>query len=73
MDCSVLGFSSMAFSSQEYQSALQFPAPGDLPNQRIEPRSATLQVYSLSDLLNPGIKPESLALQVDSLPAELPG
>ena len=66
------GSSSMAFSRQEYQSGLPFPAPGDLPNPRIEPKSATLKVNSLSDLLNPGVKPGSLALQLDSLPAEVP-
>ena len=67
------GSSSMAFSRQEYWSGPSFPAPGDLPNPRIELSSATLQVDSLSDLLNPGIEPGSLALQVDSLRAELPG
>ena len=38
---------SMEFSRQEYWSGLPFPSPGDLPNQRIEPRSPTLQVDSL--------------------------
>ena len=39
----------MEFSRQEYQSGLQFPSPGDLPNPGIEPRSPTLLVGSLPD------------------------
>ena len=38
---------SMGFSRQEYWSELPFPAPGDLPYPRIEPRSPALQVDSL--------------------------
>ena len=38
---------SMGFSRQEYWSGLPFPAPGDLPNPRIEPRSPALQEGSL--------------------------
>ena len=37
----------MGFSRPEYWSGQPFPSPGDLPNQRIEPRSPTLQVDSL--------------------------
>ena len=39
--------SSMGFSSQEYQSGLLFPSPGDLPNTGIEPRSPALQAEAL--------------------------
>ena len=38
---------SMEFSRQEYWSGLPFPAPGDLPNPGIEPRSPSLQSNSL--------------------------
>ena len=31
----------MRFSRQEYRSALPFPPPGDLPDQRVEPTSLT--------------------------------
>ena len=34
---------SMGLSRQEYWSGLPFPPPGDLTNQRIEPRSPALQ------------------------------
>ena len=37
----------MEFSRQEYWSRLPFPAPGDLPNPGIEPRSIALQADSL--------------------------
>ena len=37
----------MEFSRQKYRSRLPFPSPGDLPNSRIEPGSAALQVDSL--------------------------
>ena len=37
----------MGFSRQEYWNRLSCPAPGDLPNPGIEPRSPTLQVDSL--------------------------
>ena len=40
---------SMGFSRQEYWSRLPFPAPGDLPNPRIKPRSPTLHSDSLPD------------------------
>ena len=46
---------SMGFSRQEYQSGLPFPAPGDLPNPGIEPRSPTLQADTL--LSEPAGKP----------------
>ena len=32
----------MGFSSQEYQSGLPFPPPGDLPDSGIEPESSAL-------------------------------
>ena len=35
------------FFRQEYWSGLSCPPPGDLPNQRIKPRSPTLQMDSL--------------------------
>ena len=38
---------SMGFFRQEYWSGLPFPAPGDLPNPGIKPRSPTLQADSL--------------------------
>ena len=38
---------SMEFSRQESWSGLPFPAPGDLPDPGIEPRSPTLEVDSL--------------------------
>ena len=38
---------SMGFSRQEYWSELPFPAPGDLPNPEIKPRSPELQADSL--------------------------
>ena len=38
---------SMEFSRQEYWSGEQFSSPGDLPDPGIEPRSPTLQAYSL--------------------------
>ena len=38
---------SMGFHRQEYWSALPCPPPGNLPDPGIEPRSPTLQAYSL--------------------------
>ena len=38
---------SMGFFRQEYWSGLPFPAPGDLPNPGVEPRSPTLQADTL--------------------------
>ena len=38
---------SMGFLRQEYWSLLSFPAPGDLPDPRIEPMSPALQADSL--------------------------
>ena len=38
---------SMGFSRPEYWSGLPFPAPGDLPDPGIEPRSPVLQSDSL--------------------------
>jgi len=32
----------MAFSGQEYWSALPFPTPGDLPDRAIQPKSCLL-------------------------------
>ena len=37
----------MGFSRQEYWGGLPFPAPGDLPDPRIEPRSHAWQADSL--------------------------
>jgi len=37
----------MGFSRQEYWSGLPFPAPGDLPDPGIKPRSPALQADSL--------------------------
>ena len=48
---------SMEFSRQEYWSGLPFPAPGDLPNPRIEPGSPTSEADTLSS--EPPGKPES--------------
>ena len=42
---------SMAFSRQEYWSAVPFPSPGDLPDPGIKPRSPLLQVDSLPSSL----------------------
>ena len=39
---------SMGFPRQEYWSWLSLPSPGDLPDQRNEPRSPALQAASLS-------------------------
>ena len=47
---------SMEFSRQEYLSGLPLPAPGDLPDPRIEPGSPAIQADSLPSEL-PG-KPE---------------
>ena len=38
---------SMGFSMQEYQNGLPFPAPGDLPDPGIKPRSPALQEDTL--------------------------
>ena len=43
------------FSREEYWNGLPCPAPGDLPNPGIEPRSPTLQEDSL--LFEPTGKP----------------
>ena len=48
---------SMGFSRQEYWSGLPCPAPGDLPNPGIEPRSPALQVDSLTS--EPPEKPKN--------------
>ena len=45
MDCGA--YQSMEFSRQEYWSGLPCPAPGDLPNPGVEPRSPALQMDSL--------------------------
>ena len=47
MDCSSPGFSFMGFSSQEEESGLTFPSPGDLPDPGIEPQSPVLEADSL--------------------------
>ena len=38
---------STGFSRQEYWSGLQFPSPGNLPNQGIEPGSPSFQADAL--------------------------
>ena len=38
----------MGFSKQEYWSGLPFPSPGDLPDPGMEPRSPSLQAYTLT-------------------------
>ena len=38
---------SVEFSSQEYQSGLSFPSPGDLPDPGIEPMSPAFQADSV--------------------------
>ena len=48
---------SMGFSSQEYWSGLPIPPPGDLPKQKIKPRSPVLQVDSLPS--EPPVKPKT--------------
>ena len=50
----------MEFSRPEYWSGLPFPSPGDLPNPAIEPRSPTLQVYSLP--AEPQGKPKNIGV-----------
>ena len=47
MDYSLPGSLSMGFSRQEHWNGLPFPAPGDLPDPGIEPRSPALQADSL--------------------------
>ena len=47
MDCSPPGSAIHGSSRQEYWSGLPCPAPGDLSNLGIEPRSPTLQAESL--------------------------
>ena len=42
---------SMGFSRQEDWSGLPFPAPGDLPDPGIEPKSPVLQADSLPSKL----------------------
>ena len=44
---SLVGYSPLGFSRQEYWSGLPCAPPGDLPNPRIKPRSSTLQADSL--------------------------
>ena len=46
-DCSLPGSSVHGLPRQEYWSGLQFPSPGDLPDQGIKPGSPTLQADSL--------------------------
>ena len=48
---------SMEFSRQQYWSGLLFPAPGDLPDPVIKPRSPALQADSLQS--EPPGKPQS--------------
>ena len=58
----------MDFPSQEYQSGLPFPSPGDLPDPRIEPISPTLQAGSLL-LSYQGFQASIVAQLVKNLPA----
>ena len=48
---------SMGYSRQEHWSGLPCPSPGDLPDPGTEPRSPTLQAYTLSSE-PPGNKPQ---------------
>ena len=48
MDYSPPGSSVHGFPRQEYWSGLQFPTPGDLPDQGIEATAPKLQAHSLS-------------------------
>ena len=47
MDCGPPGSSAQGFSRQEYWSVLPFPAPGNLPDPEIKPKSPVLQEDSL--------------------------
>ena len=70
IDCSPPGFSVHEDSpGQEYWSGLPCPAPGDLPNPRIKPRSPALQADSLPSE-SPG-KPHHL-LHPSPLPSVFP-
>ena len=56
---------SMGFSRQAYWSGLPFPAPGDLPDPAIKPRSPKLRADSLpsespGNLLHTGVSSHSL-------------
>jgi len=42
---------SMGFSSQEYQSELPFPSPGDLPNPVIKPECPASPALQMDYLL----------------------
>ena len=57
MDCHPPGSSVHGILRPEYWSGLPFPSPGDLPNPGTEPRSPTLQAYSL--LSEPPGKPQN--------------
>ena len=46
----------MGFSRQEYQSGLQFPSPGDLPNPGIKSGSPALQADALPSEPPPNLK-----------------
>ena len=52
---------SLGFSRQEFWSGLPCPPPGNLPNPGIEPKSPTLQVYSLP--AEPPGKPNNLIMK----------
>ena len=56
---------SMGFSWQEYWSGLPFPAPGDLPNPGIVPRSPALQADALTS--EPPGKPQKIYLKTRQL------
>ena len=55
----------MELSRPEYWSGQPFPPPGDLPNPGIEPRSPTLQAFSLP--AEPKRKPKNTGVSSLSL------
>ena len=63
---------SMEFSRPGYWSGYPFPSPGPLPSPGTEPRSPTMQTYSLP--AEPQGKPKSTGVGSLSLsPTDLPG
>ena len=52
----------MGFPRQEYWSGLPFPAPGDLPDPGIEPRSPALQADTL--LSNAGLEEAQAGIKI---------
>ena len=55
---------SVGFSRQEYWSGLPFPAPGDLPDPGIEPRSPALQADALPSIHQGASLKNSLVIRV---------